>query len=245
MVKGAAWSVPVVAVAAATPLAAASTVTDVDVRLSLGSAVSFNLESNNQAVADAILAAVEGPLKALDVWPVNLGTAAYNTLAAGLNTLVSSAGSLLDASISYPSDLIADNFGPGSLAPNEQVQVALDYDNDLVNLGATPIAGANIIQTGSGSMVTYTTSSDVANGAQIFSQGLVYNPLSLTVSLANQTNETSTVTATLASSDADAAGNSATGEIGITVEVVQGLANILGPVAALIDLPDITVDLLH
>lgn len=240
MVKGAAWSVPVIAVAAATPSAAASTVADVDIRLSFGSAVDFDLATSNQAVADAIIGAVSGPLNAIPV----LGPAALATLQTALNGLVGGTAQLINASISYPSTLNAQNFGPGALTSGEEVQASLDYDNDLVNLTATPIAGGDILQTGSGATVSYIAPGDVPNGSQIFSQPLSYNPVSLTVDLASGTDSTSTVATNLLTSDAAADGNTASDTIGITATLLPALSNILGPVADLIDLPDITVDVL-
>lgn len=239
LVNAAAWSIPVVAVAAATPAAAASVVGKVDVRLGFGDDTEISLHTTPEDVRDAILDAVTDPLNDVP----DEGPAALATLTDSLDNLVSDEDPFFNATFTYPATLNADNFGPGHLNAAEEMQVDLDFYPAEVDFTAAPVSGAQLDRTDNGLTLTYVTTAQVENGEPIFRQDLGFLPArTIDVSLDSMTQWSSTTSAFLLTPDADSSGNSVDSRsISGKAEPTSELANAIRPVGELIYLPQISV----
>lgn len=213
IVKGAAWSVPVIAVAAATPSAAASTVADTD----LGLAFTDGGISLTAELGDA-----------LTVWFDGLPALAQTAAGAAFTALITGLAGVVNAEYQYPLTFIVTNNGPGTLSAGEPVMVALDYGADVLNIGAlNEIVGVTAVGTASGANLTVIAGADVAPGSEV-AQVIVnhFTPLTVSIDLAGSDVEAGTVTGTL-TGDSDPNQNVATHEYGLFVDLLDGLSPLI------------------
>ena len=226
VVKGAAWSLPVIATATALPAAAASTVADTDLGLSF-TGTSFNLKNSLQNALSAALP---------------------NSVAGLLSSVVAAIGNI---SFYYPTDAIVTNIGSAPLDANESFGVSLNYgDSDVLDISAlNSIGNVNAINTDSGADLTITSPTTVAPGGQVADIPLAYNPITVDINLSNLNDESPATATGVLTGDMSDNENTDSTEYGLNVELLPGfsaaVSALTGALSLLgIKLPTLTLDVL-
>jgi len=235
VVKGAAWSMPVIATAIAAPLASASNAAgDVDLGVSFTGA-SLDLRQNL--------------LDGLDAWYNNLPSISRLAAAipyAALHAAVAIAGNVVNIGFDYPSHVIITNIDSKPLAQGESVGLTLNYQNDVVNLTAlNQLAGVNLIETGSGATGSVTSAAQIPPAGVVAAIGMSYNPISLNINLAGANQEPANAVALLSGDSPSDSGNgdTATSPLGLKLELLPGLATLVSTLNGIVTLPTITIDI--
>ena len=230
VVKGAAWSLPVIATATALPAAAASTVADTDLGLSF-TGTSFNLKNSLNNAIGALIPGVTGA-----------------AARAALSTVMGLIGNL---SFYYPTDAIVTNIGSAPLDANESFGVSLNYgDSDVLDISAlNSIGNVNAINTDSGADLTITSPTTVAPGGQVADIPLAYNPITVDINLSNLNDESPATATGVLTGDMSDNENTASTEYGLNVELLPGFSTavdtLTGALSLLgITLPTLTLDVL-
>ncbi|OJU40408.1 MAG: hypothetical protein BGN97_11235 [Microbacterium sp. 69-10] len=146
---------------------------------------------------------------------------------------------LFFASATYPRSLSVSNNGPQAIPAGTLVTVQVTTDAKIVNAYLPTTGPVQIGQTGGTTMLSYTTSSTVPVGGEVFSQPLVYNPASVTLNITGQVTQSS-VTAMLSPTSQDTDlndnGDLAVSPIGVRLDVATGdVQAILGEWQQLLD----------
>lgn len=132
---------------------------------------------------------------------------------------------LFFASATYPRTVSVVNNGPNALLAGSVVTVQVASDINLVNGSFPGVGPVQVIQTGGTTLLTYVVPSVVPAGGQVFSQGLEYNPVAVTLNITD-TVQQSSITAALApaSQDVDVNDNGdlITSPLGVRLDVATG-----------------------
>ena len=238
VVKGAAWSVPVIAAAIAAPAASASTAARTDLFPTFTTPIDVDLTTPLLSSLDSTLRTV---LAATN--PIT-GALLYNALNGVLDLL--SIGNIA-LTVTYPTALVV-NVSPAfaKLDGGQLVTGQLTYDQTLVDLVAQNTASVAVIDTNTGTSTwTLTSAADALPGTAVSpSIPLQYFPLSVNVTANNK--QTSDITAQIFTSDLDVSNNGPiSSQISIDL-VIQNplLATALAVLNALLPLPKINLGVL-
>ncbi|MDD0857178.1 hypothetical protein NHF46_04015 [Arthrobacter alpinus] len=232
IVKGAAWSVPVIAAAIAAPAASASTVVNTDLGIAFTGA-SFDLRNN-------LITGLDTWFNALPLGSRLAAAVAYAALKAGitLGTAVANVG------FDYPSALVVSNVGTNVLDAGQIASLSLAYSGDVLNLSVieaeNPTVNLDVLAVGGGSAGTVTAGTAVTAGGVVASVPLRYNPITVEVNLLGGGQVPSSMVGAL-SGDGNANLNNASTPLGLRLDVLGPLGGLVSAVLGLVGLNELKI----